>query len=83
MITKLVKKTTKKVVVLIDEVDKSSNNQLFISFLAMLRNLYLNRMSDPTFHAVILAGVHDVKSLKLKRFVLLKAHNTRKVALDP
>ena len=32
VITSLVKKTTKKVVVLIDEVDKSSNNQLFISF---------------------------------------------------
>ena len=56
----------KKVVVLIDEVDKSSNSQLFISFLAMLRNLYLSRTIAPTFHSVILAGVHDVKSLKLK-----------------
>jgi hypothetical protein len=65
-ITTLSKKTTKKIVVLIDEVDKSSNNQLFVSFLAMLRNLYLDRMITPTFHSVILAGVHDVKSLKLK-----------------
>lgn len=65
-ITQLVKKTPKKVVVLIDEVDKSSNNQLFVSFLAMLRNLYLERKDTPTFHAVVLAGVHDVKSLKLK-----------------
>ena len=56
----------KKIVLLIDEVDKSSNNQLFISFLAMLRNLYLNRTNEPTFHSVILAGLHDVKSLKLK-----------------
>ena len=56
----------KKLVLLIDEVDKSSNNKLFINFLAILRNLYLNRMNDPTFHAVVLAGVHDVKSLKLK-----------------
>jgi Predicted AAA-ATPase len=56
----------KKIVLLIDEVDKSSNNQLFISFLAMLRNLYLNRSNEPTFHAVVLAGVHDVKSLKAK-----------------
>jgi hypothetical protein len=47
-------------------VDKSSNNQLFISFLAMLRNLYLNRSNEPTFYAVILAGLHDVKSLKAK-----------------
>jgi hypothetical protein len=66
VITNLVKKTTKKIVVLIDEVDKSSNNQLFVSFLGMLRNLYLDRSLVPTFHSVILAGVHDVKSLKLK-----------------
>ncbi len=56
----------KKVVLMIDEVDKSSNNQLFISFLAMLRNKYLERSSFKTFHSVVLAGVHDVKSLKLK-----------------
>ena len=56
----------KKVVLLIDEVDKSSNNQLFISFLAMLRNAYLNRSNESTFHSVILAGLHDVKSLKAK-----------------
>ena len=66
MITKLVNKTDKKVIVLIDEVDKSSNNQLFISFLATLRNKYLERDIFKTFHSVILAGVHDVKSLKLK-----------------
>jgi Predicted AAA-ATPase len=65
-IVEFVETLDKKVVVLIDEVDKSSNNQLFISFLAMLRNLYLNRGRVPTFHAVVLAGVHDVKSLKLK-----------------
>ncbi len=57
-----------KLVVLIDEVDKSSNNQLFVSFLGMLRNKYLRRHlpTDKTFHAVVLAGVHDIKSLKLK-----------------
>jgi hypothetical protein len=65
-ITELCSKTTRKVVVLIDEVDKSSNNQLFVSFLAMLRNKYLERKRSPTFHAVVLAGVHDVKNLKLK-----------------
>jgi len=64
----LVKKIGKKVVVMIDEVDKSSNNQLFLDFLGMLRNKYLKR-EEPgqfTFHSVILAGVHDVKTLKLK-----------------
>ena len=67
-ITKLVIKSGKKVVLMIDEVDKSSNNQLFLSFLGMLRNKYLlqNEGEDNTFHSIILAGVHDVKSLKLK-----------------
>ncbi len=67
-ITELVAKTDKKLVLLIDEVDKSSNNQLFLDFLAMLRNKFLRRHmpSDLTFHAVILAGLHDVKSLKTK-----------------
>ena len=66
MITQFVNRTDKKVVLLIDEVDKSSNNQLFISFLAMLRNKYLERNDFKTFHAIVLAGVHDVKTLKLK-----------------
>ena len=66
VITQLAGKTRKKIVVFIDEVDKSSNNQLFVSFLAMLRHKYLDRRSTKTFHAVVLAGVHDVKSLKLK-----------------
>jgi len=58
----------KKVVLLIDEVDKSSNNQIFLHFLGMLRNKYLQRDDgvDGTFQSVILAGVHDVKTLKAK-----------------
>ena len=66
VISELVDKAGKKVVLLIDEVDKSSNNQLFVSFLALLRDKYLIRKRRKTFHAVVLAGVHDVKSLKLK-----------------
>ena len=65
-ITDFTSKTDKRVVVLIDEVDQSSNNELFVLFLAMLRNKYLVRDKVKTFHAVVLAGVHDVKSLKLK-----------------
>jgi hypothetical protein len=67
-LTKFIIKCDKKVILMIDEVDKSSNNQLFISFLGFLRNKYLLKMQgkDKTFHSVILAGVHDVKSLKLK-----------------
>jgi hypothetical protein len=66
IITQLSNQTDKKIAVIIDEVDKSSNNQLFVSFLAMLRNKYLERKTTKTFHSVVLAGVHDVKSLKLK-----------------
>ena len=65
-ITELAIKADKKLVLLIDEVDKSSNNQLFISFLGMLRDKYLLRQQSPTFHAVVLTGIHDVKNLKLK-----------------
>jgi hypothetical protein len=65
-ITTLLEQAPLPVVLLIDEVDKSSNNQLFVSFLAMLRNKYLEQDDIKTFHAVVLAGVHDVKTLKLK-----------------
>ncbi len=67
-ITNLAILVSKKMVLLIDEVDKSSNNQLFVSFLGMLRNKYLNAQQnrDHTFHSVVLAGVHDIKTLKLK-----------------
>ncbi len=57
------------VIVLIDEVDKSSNNQLFVGFIGMLRDLYLKRDDkgmNYTFHSVVLAGVYDIKNLKLK-----------------
>ena len=58
----------KKIVLMIDEVDKTSNNQVFLHFLSMLRAKFLARKegSDHTFHSVILAGVYDVKNIKLK-----------------
>ena len=49
IITPMLNKTDKKVVLMIDEVDKSSNNQLFVSFLAMLRNKYLSRDTFKNF----------------------------------
>lgn len=69
MISNFCRESDKPVVVLIDEVDKSTDNQLFLNFLGMLRNKYLERDKngmDSTFHSVILAGVYDVKNLKLK-----------------
>lgn len=67
-ITKLISTCDKDIVLLIDEVDKSSNNQVFLHFLGMLRNKYLDQTEelDYTFKSVILAGVYDVKNLKLK-----------------
>lgn len=55
-------------ILMIDEVDNASNNQLFLDFLGMLRNKYLekNKGKGHTFLSVILAGVHDVKTLKTK-----------------
>ena len=59
----------KPIVLLIDEVDSATNNQLFLDFLASLRSQYLKREKDSdykTFQSVILAGVTDVKHLKSK-----------------
>ncbi len=65
-ISRLCKMSKNPVVLLIDEVDSASNNQVFISFLSMLRGYYLDRKNKDIFHSVILAGVYDIKNLKLK-----------------
>ena len=56
------------IVLIIDEVDSATNNQVFLDFLAQLRQGYLDResMGIPAFQSVILAGVTDVKHLKSK-----------------
>ena len=56
----------KPVILIIDEVDSASNNQVFLDFLAQLRGYYLNRNRKPTFQSVILAGVHDIRNLHQK-----------------
>ena len=65
-ITKMCK--GKKLVLIIDEVDKTSNNRVFLHFLGVLRDKFLLRRKgkDYTFHSVILAGVYDTKNIKLK-----------------
>jgi hypothetical protein len=57
-----------KIVLMIDEVDKTSNNRVFLDFLSMLRTKFLARQTgkDCTFHSVILSGVYDIKNTKLK-----------------
>ncbi len=68
VITCFCESSPKPVVLLIDEVDKSSDNQMFLNFIGMLRNKYLERNEGlgNTFHSVVLAGVYDIKNLKLK-----------------
>lgn len=57
----------REVLLFVDEVDKSSDNQLFLNFLGVLREMYLERAYGAvTFKSVILAGVYDVKNPKLK-----------------
>ena len=58
--------SNKPIVLLIDEVDSATNNQVFLDFLAQLRAYYIDRDVQPTFQSVILAGVHDVKNLRRK-----------------
>jgi len=58
----------KGIVLVIDEVDSATNNQVFLDFLSLLRDNYINRDTKgiKTFQSVILAGVTDVKHLKSK-----------------
>lgn len=56
----------KPVVMVIDEVDSATNNQVFLDFLAQLRGYYLKRKKMSTFQSIILAGVYDVKNIKIK-----------------
>ncbi|MDE6221805.1 MAG: ATP-binding protein [Lachnospiraceae bacterium] len=67
-ITSLCSSVDKEIVLIIDEVDKSSDNQIFLSFLGLLRNKYMGqrKRTDCTFHSVILASVYDIKNLKVK-----------------
>ena len=58
----------RKVVLIIDEVDRASNYRVFLDFLGMLRAKYHERSGgkDFTFHSVILVGVYDIKNIKLR-----------------
>lgn len=66
LISCVCKNAAKPVVLLIDEVDSASNNQVFLDFLGLLRDYYLKRERKATFQSVILAGVYDIKNLKQK-----------------
>ena len=63
-----IKHSEQPIVLMIDEIDSATNNQVFPDFLAQLRDGYIGRDTDssPAFQSVILAGVTDVKHLKSK-----------------
>ena len=65
-LSRLCEASVRPIVLIIDEVDSASNNKVFIDFLAQLRGYYLDREDSPLFHSVILAGVYDIRNLKLK-----------------
>lgn len=67
-LTAVCRASSRPVVLIIDEIDSASNNQVFLDFLAQMRYSYLERekRNTPAFHSVILAGVHDIRRLKIK-----------------
>lgn len=67
-ITELCSSADREIVLIIDEVDKCANNDLFLGFLGILRDKYIRRAEgeDTTFKNVILASVYDIKNLKRK-----------------
>lgn len=66
MLSGLCRESSKPLVLMIDEVDSASNNQVFLDFLGLLRDYYLKRDKVTAFQSVILAGVYDIKNLKQK-----------------
>lgn len=67
-ITTLCSQCSREIVLIIDEVNKNSDNYIFLSFLRLLQVKYLNQRvgKDSTFKSVILAGVYDIKNFKFK-----------------
>lgn len=65
-LSRLCETADKPVVLIIDEVDSATNNQVFLDFLAQLRAYYLKRDELPTFQSAILVGVYDVKNIRRK-----------------
>lgn len=66
----------KEIILMIDEVDKSSDNQVFLSFLGLLRNKYLEQRqgNDKTFRSVILAGVYRLKNIHFSTGKFVQGH---------
>lgn len=65
-LSELCSEVNKPIVLMIDEVDSASNNQVFIDFLAQIRGYFLKKDQFTIFQSVILAGVCDIKNLRRK-----------------
>ena len=65
-ISSICHQNSKPIILVIDEVDQAGNHPSFLKFLGLLRGMFLNKDVIPTFQSVILAGVYDIKNLKLK-----------------
>ncbi len=67
-ITDLCTRSDRGLVLMIDEVDRASDNQMMLRFLGILREKYIRREEgrDFTFQSVILSGVYDIRNLKIK-----------------
>lgn len=66
LLLRICQRSAKPAVLMIDEVDQAGNYQVFLTFLGVLRDMYLKRNTRPAFQSVILAGVYDIKNLKEK-----------------
>ena len=57
----------RKVVLMVDDADINSRNEVFLDFLATLRQQYTERKADKgsAFHSVIIASVYDIKNIWL------------------
>lgn len=65
-LSRLCETADKPIVLMIDEADSVTDNQIFLDFLALLRGYYLQRRRYAAFQSVILAGVYDIKRLQQK-----------------
>ncbi|MDR1766103.1 MAG: AAA family ATPase, partial [Lachnospiraceae bacterium] len=65
-ISAFINRCSKPVVLMVDEVDAGTDHKIFIKFLSLLRDKFINRgkKGEITFQSVILAGLRDVTKLK-------------------
>ena len=66
LISSICHQNSKPIILVIDEVDQAGNHPSFLKFLGLLRGMFLSRERIPAFQSIILAGVYDIKNLKLK-----------------